>query len=94
MTRHQALHRDLLTESTRILWEIKAGKQVTALQLIDFFKHWLVDHILAEDQQLAAPNANEDREGHGRPAGGKSGPGRAGKVGGKSVGRFDKRGRT
>ena len=50
---HQQKHKRLVGEIVEILENLKADKEYSAVDLITFLKHWLVDHILAEDCQIA-----------------------------------------
>lgn len=52
LNRHQGLHKSLVQQVVNILTDLKENKEVTALQLIDLLKRWLVDHILQEDKQI------------------------------------------
>lgn len=52
LAEHKALHKKLIGQVTRILLDIRAGQDFTALNLIDFLKHWLWDHILKEDKKI------------------------------------------
>ncbi|KAA3634987.1 MAG: hypothetical protein DWP97_05745 [Calditrichaeota bacterium] len=50
--RHQKLHRDLLNEMAQILLKLKNNEQFNAMDLLNFLKHWIQDHILKEDLKI------------------------------------------
>lgn len=49
---HKKMHRDLIDHVVKMLMGLKVGEQVTSLDLIDFLKNWLRDHILKEDKKI------------------------------------------
>jgi hemerythrin-like metal-binding protein len=49
---HKATHEMLINQIRDILLGLKGGKQLTAIELIEFLKKWLVEHILNEDMKL------------------------------------------
>jgi hemerythrin-like metal-binding protein len=53
LNRHREAHRKLVGEIVTILEGLKAGQTYTGVDLIAFLRHWLVDHILAEDTRIA-----------------------------------------
>ncbi|MCB2230316.1 bacteriohemerythrin [bacterium] len=54
LDRHAILHKVLLGEVAGILKKLKAGEDYNALDLLQFLKHWLVDHIIKEDSRIGA----------------------------------------
>ena len=53
LDKHRQAHRTLVQEIVTILEGLKAGQAYTAVDLIAFLRHWLIDHILAEDTRIA-----------------------------------------
>ena len=49
---HHNLHKKLLSQIVQILTDLKAGKDLTALDLIEFLQKWLVEHIIAHDSKI------------------------------------------
>lgn len=49
---HKKMHRNLIDHVVEMLKGLKVGEQVTSLDLIDFLKNWLRDHILKEDKKI------------------------------------------
>lgn len=49
---HKAIHEQLIAQIRDILIGLKEGRQITAIELIDFLKKWLSEHILNEDMKL------------------------------------------
>ena len=49
---HRKHHRALAGEIRETLQNLKEGGDLTKIELIEFLKHWLVDHILAEDKKI------------------------------------------
>ncbi len=50
---HTQLHRHFVTHLTGYLKRLRAGKAVTAEELVHFIQKWLVGHILGEDMKVA-----------------------------------------
>ena len=50
---HRRQHREFVGQLTGILKDLKAGKEITASELVEFLHDWLVDHILGEDVKIA-----------------------------------------
>lgn len=53
-TEHKKLHVDLIEEVRRILLALRGGTTMTPADLIDFLRHWVVDHIEKEDVKIGA----------------------------------------
>ena len=49
---HHRHHQRLLGEIREKLLELRAGGELTKIDMVLFLKHWLVDHILAEDKKF------------------------------------------
>lgn len=49
---HCRLHREMTNQVVKILLDLKAGKDLDALELFEFLRHWLVEHILHEDLKI------------------------------------------
>ncbi len=49
---HAKLHRDLVGEVVAILQRLKSDEDYSALDLIAFLKHWIVDHMIDEDTKI------------------------------------------
>lgn len=66
---HKKKHKDLVDEIVQMLLKIRQGKHLDAIELLEFLKRWLVDHILKEDsklgraQAMAAPKDPQTDEG-------------------------------
>jgi hemerythrin len=62
---HKELHKKLINEVVLVLMEIKKGKAVDPLSLIDFLVDWLINHVLYEDKKigkfLMAANTNRSK---------------------------------
>ncbi len=54
MTKHQALHQDLVAKVGDLVNKVQAGQAMVTLQVMDFLEGWLVEHIQGEDCQLSA----------------------------------------
>lgn len=63
---HKQKHRRLVREIMEILKNLKAGKELSAIDLITFLRHWLIDHIVAEDRKAGV--LLQDRLSRLRPA--------------------------
>lgn len=48
---HKKKHGELIRQIVDILQNLKAGQEMSPLDLIAFLRHWLIDHILAEDRK-------------------------------------------
>ncbi|MEW6051782.1 MAG: bacteriohemerythrin [Candidatus Zixiibacteriota bacterium] len=59
LARHMELHHQLVEQIVDILKQLRAGKPYNAPDLIEFLKHWLIDHIMAEDKKVAVVYQNQ-----------------------------------
>ena len=59
---HQKLHQDLLKELAQILLKLKNNEEFNALNLHDFLKHWILNHILTEDIKIGNAYKNTAEE--------------------------------
>lgn len=51
---HLEMHERLTQQVVAILTDLKQGKPLTAVELIQFLRSWLVDHIVQEDKKIGA----------------------------------------
>jgi hemerythrin len=49
---HKQRHTKLVSQIVKILKDLKRGESITAIQLIQILKAWLVDHIMLEDKKI------------------------------------------
>lgn len=52
LSRHKALHADLVEDVKKILLKLKSGKQISCDEMKAFLESWLGDHILSEDKKI------------------------------------------
>lgn len=49
---HRELHKALVQQVAQKFDDLSHGKEVTAIDLISFLQHWLIEHIVAEDKRI------------------------------------------
>ena len=51
---HILAHRQLETQIANLITQVDAGEPVFTLELVEFLKNWLLNHILTMDKNLGA----------------------------------------
>ena len=46
------LHKNLINDVTKLLVDLKKGKSINILELIDFLTEWFITHITKQDKQF------------------------------------------
>lgn len=59
---HRRLHRRFIADIHRILIDLRNGRPIPAIYLIDFIKKWLVGHILVEDAKIGMHHKSQLEE--------------------------------
>lgn len=54
LNRHLVLHHELLDQLGRYVSDHDAGRHVSSLDISDFLRDWLINHIVQEDKQYGA----------------------------------------
>jgi len=49
---HIKFHKELTENIIKILLNLKEGKTITSIDLIEFLKNWLTNHIINEDKKI------------------------------------------
>jgi hemerythrin-like metal-binding protein len=65
---HKQLHKRFIADIRKILIDLKNGRPITAIHLINFIKKWLVTHILAEDAKIGHHHKAQMEEACAAPA--------------------------
>ncbi|MBR9981861.1 MAG: hemerythrin family protein [Desulfatitalea sp.] len=52
LNEHKALHKQLMTDVRQILMDLRNGKTISGVDLVNFLKNWIVAHIEKEDQKI------------------------------------------
>lgn len=55
---HQELHKKLINEVVQVLTDIKRGKSIDPLELVDFLVSWLIHHVSYEDKKIGRSMAD------------------------------------
>jgi len=55
LVRHRREHEKLTEQIFRLAERYEAGDAEVSAAVMDFLKHWLLDHILREDKKMASP---------------------------------------
>lgn len=51
---HVKLHEHLIDQIVKILRDLRRGESITAIQLSEMLKEWLLHHIMQEDKKIGA----------------------------------------
>ena len=51
---HSYVHKSFITKVAEFQAQHKAGKQLVTVEILDFLKQWLVEHIMGADKKYAA----------------------------------------
>lgn len=52
LAHHKDLHRKLINDVVVVLMDIKKGKSIDPLALVDFLIGWLINHVSYEDKKI------------------------------------------
>lgn len=52
LAHHKELHKKLINDVVLVLMDIKKGKAIDPLALIDFLINWLINHVRYEDKKI------------------------------------------
>jgi len=52
LNEHKALHKQLMTDVRQILVDLRNGKNISGVDLVNFLKNWIVEHIEKEDKKI------------------------------------------
>ncbi len=59
---HKDLHDGLIRQVIELLQGLKFGRQLSSIDLIDFLKDWLINHIIKEDIKIGNYYNHEYRQ--------------------------------